>query len=406
MTSTLHAPTRPMPASAIGTPRLLAGLDIVDVLDLRGHVATHGPLPATDLGHLLGMLDQTAVAGRGGAGFDLACKIRALRKAKHVVVNGCESEPGSFKDRTLLRRTPHLVIDGAVSVARAVRVRRVSIAVHDTVIAASLRQAVNERNDGVEIRVRLVEGGFVSGEAHAVLRAIDGGPALPSGRREHATESGVLLSNAETMAQLAVLLRMGPQRFAASGTRAEPGTTLLSVSGAVERPGVIEIPIGTPLGIVLQSVGAAPAQAVIIGGYHGTWHAPLPNILLSRAGVAAAGGSFGAGVVIVLDENTCALGELARVAHWLAGESARQCGPCMFGLPALAKDVDAIMHGSAAGIAAAFAHGRSVTGRGACAHPDGSARFVGSALHLLRDETERHLAGGCGRPVLNELVIA
>jgi NADH:ubiquinone oxidoreductase subunit F (NADH-binding) len=392
-------------AWSIGTPRLLASLDVFAALDLRAHTETHGPLPATDLGHLLRLLDQSGIAGRGGAGFDLARKIRALKKAKHVVVNGCESEPASIKDSTLLRRAPHLVLDGAVSIARAVGVRRVSVAVHDTAVAATVRQALTERNDGLEIRVRLVDGGFVSGEGHAVLRAIDGGPALPPGRRTHATESGVLLSNVETMAQLAVLLRMGAHAFGASGTRSEPGTTLLSVSGAVARPGVVEIPIGTPLGIVLQNVGAADPQAVIIGGYHGSWHAPLPNLLLSRAGATSAGGTFGAGVLIVVSHSTCALGELARVTHWLADESAKQCGPCMFGLPAMANDVDAIMRGTQAGIAAAFAHGRAVTGRGACAHPDGSARFVGSALQLLREETERHLAGGCGRPVLGELTV-
>ncbi len=403
MTATLPTPTQAH-AWSIGTPRLLAGLDVFGTLDLRAHTATHGALPATDFDHLMRLLDQSGIAGRGGGGFELATKIRLLgRRGKHVVVNGCESEPASVKDRLLLRRTPHLVIDGAVSAARAVHAHRVSIAVHDTEVAAAVRQALTERSDGVDIRVRLVEGGFVSGEGHAVLRAIDGGPALPPGRRVHATESGVLISNAETMAQLAVLLRMGAHAFAASGTRVEPGTTLLSVSGAVARPGVVEIPIGTPLGIVLQNVGAAPAQAVVIGGYHGSWHAPLPNLILSRAGLASAGGTFGAGVLIVLDDQTCALGELARVTRWLANQSAKQCGPCRFGLPALADDVETILRGSPAGIAAAFAHGRAVTGRGACAHPDGSARFVGSALHLLREETERHLAGGCGRPVLGEL---
>ena len=405
MTATL-APQLTSRVWAIGTPRLLAGLDVIGTLDLRAHTATHGPLPGTDLDHLLRLLDQSGIAGRGGAGFDLARKIRALHKGKHLVVNGCESEPASIKDATLLRRTPHLVLDGAVSLARAVSVKRVSIAVHDTAVAAAVRQALTERSDGLDIRVRLVAGGFVGGEGHAVLRAIDGGPALPPGRRVHATESGVLISNVETMAQLAVLLRMGSSAFGGSGTRTEPGTTLLSVSGAVARPGVIEIPIGTPLGIVLQNVGATDVQAVIIGGYHGSWHAPLPNLLLSRAGVASAGGSFGAGVLIVVGEQTCALGELARVTRWLANESAKQCGPCMFGLPALADDVEAILHGSPAGIAAAFAHGRAVTGRGACAHPDGSARFVSSALHLLREETERHLAGGCGRRVLGELAVA
>jgi NADH:ubiquinone oxidoreductase subunit F (NADH-binding) len=126
---------------------------------------------------------------------------------------------------------------------------------------------------------------------------------------------------------------------------------------------------------------------------------------LSRAGVAAAGGSLGAGILLVLDQDTCGLGELARVAGWLAGESARQCGPCRFGLPALAADVAALVAGRPA-TAPALAHAQAVTGRGACAHPDGTARFVTSGLHLLRDEADRHLhVGTCGRPVRGYLPI-
>jgi NADH:ubiquinone oxidoreductase subunit F (NADH-binding) len=213
------------------------------------------------------------------------------------------------------------------------------------------------------------------------------------------------VSNAETFAQLAVLLRLGPHRFADTGTPTEPGTTLVTVGGAVGRPGVVEIPFGTPLGIVLAAARSAEPQAVVVGGYHGSWIAPIPQVRLSREGAAAAGASFGAGVVLVLDDATCALGELARVTGWLAAESTRQCGPCRFGLPALADDVAALVAGRPA-VAAAFGHARSVDGRGACAHPDGAARFVTSGLHLLRDETERHLTHrGCGRPVLGLLPI-
>lgn len=402
MTALLNRPVATSDAWTIGAPRLLAAASP----DLRAHLAAHGPLPGTDLRHLLAHLDASGLAGRGGAGFSLAAKLRSLRGRARVIVNGSESEPASRKDRALLRRAPHLVLDGALAVAAATDAREVLVAVHDPVAEVALRHAVAERTDARRVTVRAVTGGFVAGEARALVRALDGGPALPPGRGTPPSLSGDLVSNVETFAQVAVLLRLGAYRFAETGTGDEPGTTLLTVGGAVARPGVVEVPLGTPLGIVLAAAGAPElAQAVVIGGYHGSWLAPNPSLRLSRAGVAAAGGTLGAGVVLVLGQDTCALGELARVTAWLAGESARQCGPCRFGLPALAADVAALAAGRPAA-ASAFAHARAVDGRGACAHPDGAARFVTSGLHLLHDETDRHLAAGtCARPVRGYLPI-
>ncbi|SHH19640.1 NADH:ubiquinone oxidoreductase, NADH-binding subunit (chain F) [Jatrophihabitans endophyticus] len=412
MTALLTPPTPAAPvdtsAWAIGAPRLLAGLDTAERLDLDAHLRTHGALPGSDLELLLTLLDGSPVAGRGGAGFPLATKLRALADGhRRVVVNGTESEPASRKDRVLLLRTPHLVIDGAVAVAAALGTREVTVAVHDDATASSVRAALAERRDAGRAKVRVVPGGFVSGEARAVVRALRGGPALPTGRRTPPSAAGVLVANVETFAQLAVLLRLGAHRFAATGTAEEPGTTLLTVVGAVGRPGVVEIPLGTPLGIVLAAAQAHRPQAVVVGGYHGSWLAPIPQIRLSRAGVAAAGGTLGAGVVAVVGEDSCALGELGRVTDWLAAQSARQCGPCAFGLPALAADVRALAAGSAAAVSDALGHARAVDGRGACAHPDGAARFVVSAVHLLHEETDRHREhGGCGRPVLGQLPLA
>ena len=150
---------------------------------------------------------------------------------------------------------------------------------------------------------------------------------------------GLLVSNVETFAQTAVLVRLGARRFADDRHPRRAGTVLLTVGGALARPGVVEAPLGTPLGIVLQAAGARATVLVVAGGYHGTWLRPHPDVPVSRAGLAAAGATLGAGVVYALDDATCALGELARVTRWLADQSAGQCGPCAFGLPALAADV-------------------------------------------------------------------
>lgn len=396
MTATLAS----VPAGTwtIGAPRLLAGLDRYASVDHAAHLAVHGPLPYADRPRLTALLDDIALVGRGGAGFPFAAKLRAMPHGYGtVIVNGSESEPASFKDRTLLRRAPHLVLDGALAVATALGARQVTVAVHDQSAALAVQRAIGERSDCARVRVEQAHGGFVGGEARALRRGLSGGPAMPPGRRVHLTQHGTLLSNVETFAQLAVALRLGPQRFRDSGTHAEPGTTLLTVGGAVTRPGVVEVPLGTPLGIVLSAAGAAAPQAVVVGGYHGSWQAQ-PDLQLCHAN------GLGAGVVSVVDGTTCALGELARVAAWLAAQSTGQCGPCRFGLPALARDVAGITAGGDA--AAAIRHARVVAGRGACHHPDGAVRFVMSGLHLLREETVRHrTAGTCGRPVRGQLVV-
>jgi NADH:ubiquinone oxidoreductase subunit F (NADH-binding) len=400
-------PVEPM-AWSIGAPRLLAGLDHgLHRLDRRAHDAIHGPQPAVDLPRLLGMLDGAALAGRGGAGFPVAAKIRALPAGtrREVVVNGCESEPASVKDRLLLRFTPHLVLDGALGLAASLGAHRVTLAVHDALSADSVRAAIAERSDARIVRIHRLPGGFVSGEARAVMRSIRRGPAIPPGRRIHASSYGVILGNVETFAQLAVLLRLGPQRYGDTGSLAEPGSTLLSLGGAVSRSGVVEVPLGIPLGVLLEASHAAPAQAVVVGGYHGSWLPADPELRLSRAGVTQAGGSFGAGVVLVLDHDTCGLGELLGVTDWLAAESAKQCGPCVFGLPALARDIRAIWSGDRKGLAQGLRHADLVDGRGACRHPDGAARFVRSGLNALSDDIAAHLRGGCGRPVRGQLPI-
>ncbi|MCW2521827.1 MAG: oxidoreductase [Frankiales bacterium] len=436
----------------VGQPRLLRGIASRDLTSYAEHLGEHGPRPTLTREALLAQLDAVALAGRGGAGFSLAAKIRSLRSGPDarpvVVVNGCEGEPASAKDAALLTRVPHLVLDGALAAAaalypdaavypdaaldagRALDPGRVLIAVSSPSVAAAVQRAVAARPDSPRFQTHLLPERYITGEARALISALNGGAATPPGRRVLPSESGVggqptLLSNAETFAQLAYLTRVGPAGFAEVGTRREPGTTLLTVSGAVARPGVMEVALGTPLSAVAEAVGAEPARAVVIGGYHGGWlseqtlrSGPVP---ISRAGLGAVGATLGAGAVMFLGVDTCALGELTRVAQWLADQSAKNCGPCAFGLPALVQDLLALNGGSAgpagpagaagpvgpvgsAGLAALDRHARMVAGRGACSHPDGAVRFLSSGLAALADEVRDHQAhGGCGRPVQGDL---
>jgi NADH:ubiquinone oxidoreductase subunit F (NADH-binding) len=395
--------------AVVGTPRLLAGLDRAPVVGSGAHQSLHGRLPLPTRERLVTMVEGVALRGRGGAAFPVGRKLRATPDAASVLVNGHESEPASHKDRVLMRRVPHLVLDGALAVASALGSREVVVAVADPLSHHALVAASHDRHDAGSVRIASAPGGFVAGEARALVRGVDGGQAVPPGRRVLPTVRGLrgrpsFVSNVETFAQIALLVRMGVAAFGHTGESSEPGTTLVTVSGAVTRPGVVEIPTGLPADVVLRLAGARAVQALAVGGYHGAWLAPSPALRLSRDGIAAAGGVFGAGVLAVVGDETCGLGELARVTHWLADQSSGRCGPCRNGLPALAGVVDALWHGRPDdGTAAVVA--TLVDGRGACAHPDGAARFVRSGLHVLAAEVAAHSSGGCGRSILGQLPV-
>jgi NADH:ubiquinone oxidoreductase subunit F (NADH-binding) len=398
--------------SVLGEPRLLRGFDLGQPVRHADHVQLHGPLPLLDATTLTAWCDAVRLTGRGGAAFPVARKLRALRGGHRVVVvNGCESEPASIKDRTLLTRFPHLVLDGAVLVADAIAASEIRIAVHDQRIAQDLWRACGERPDTGRVHVDMVSASFVSGEATALVQGLNGNPALPLGRRVLPTDRGVnrhatFLSNTETYAQLAVLARAGVDQFVQVGTRDEPGTMLLSVGGAVANPSVIEAPYGTFVADVLRLVAAQPPTALVVGGYHGGWVPPKGELRLTRAALTAVGATLGAGVVLVVDDRTCALGELTRVASWLAAQSVQQCGPCRFGLSALVNDLVAAGHGRNGAESALHRHTTMVTGRGACAHPDGAARFVSTGVRLLHRELDQHRRRrGCGRPVYRQLPV-
>ena len=402
----------------IGAARMTAGLDRAARLDLAAHSAVFGPLPRMLAGDLVEMCRQVDLRGQGGAAFPFARKLQAVidacRKAGEppvVVVNCTEGEPGSFKDKMLMIRSPYLILSGAALVAEALGAEEIIIGVTSNELANRSIEAAIGAEPGLAKMVRLVQQPerFVSGESGALVRGINGKKPIPPGRKQLAAEKGVadlptLLSNASTFAQLSVLALLGPAQFAAVGDQEEPGTVLLSVSGSASRPAVVECPTGVPLGAVLDICQAPAGDGVLVGGYHGMWldgetayHVPV-----SRAGLASAGGTLGSGIVLPLGDGTCPLGEVARIASYLAGQSSGQCGPCKLGLPAIARGMKSIVDG-AGGLEAVEAVRRaagSTSGRGACSHPDGTIRFVLSALEVFTEDLTAHVFhGSCGRPV-------
>jgi NADH:ubiquinone oxidoreductase subunit F (NADH-binding) len=174
---------------------------------------------------------------------------------------------------------------------------------------------------------------------------------------------------------------------------------LVTVLGAVREPGVLEVGIGTPVDKVLSLAGgpSAPLQALLLGGYFGTWvsasaAAPLP---FSTAGLTPLGAGPGAGLLAALPADACGLDETARVVRYLADESAGQCGPCIFGLDAIAGQLQRITDGRSSDLSLLHRWLGQADGRGACRHPDGCVRLVRSALATFGPEIEQHARGRC-----------
>lgn len=365
----------------------------------------------------LATVDRSGLGGRGGSGFPVARKMAAVAAAdgrRLLVVNGAESEPASRKDQTLLRMRPHLVLDGAVWAAAAVGAPEVTLVLHrgDLTSRRAVHRALRERAaaglgdppiDVVDLPPR-----YVAGESSAIVSFLEGGEAKPRFDRR-AVQAGVrgrptLLHNVETVAHLALIARFGPDWFRGAGTDRTPGTALVTVSGGVARPGtVVEITAPVTLGALLRSVGGVhqPPPAVLVGGYAGAWvdGRSAWTVPTSRDGFAAAGLPFGCGLIGSLPPTACGLRETARLLDYLAGESAGQCGPCVFGLPALAMGLTAVVAGRGIRRQLAALHRRAaaVTGRGACRHPDGAVALLESALQVFADDITRHSRhGGCG----------
>jgi NADH:ubiquinone oxidoreductase subunit F (NADH-binding) len=305
-------------------------------------------------------------------------------------------------------RSPHLVLDGAQLLAAASGARRIAVCVPEgsehaaaAVSAAIAERAGTSHSPIPEALVRPPDR-YVAGEESALAEWLDTGRSLPSFRPDKGTalrigRAAALVHNAETLAHVAMIARTGPEAFRAHGLVEDPGTSLVTISGAVEQPGVVEIDRGTPLiDIANRASPLGAPRALLVGGYGGAWvgpdHFTTPYASLS---LRAVGATAGVGIVVVIGPPACGLTETARVVHYLAGQSAGQCGPCVYGLPAIADDMARLARGDVDPSLLARLSRRvgQVDGRGACRHPDGAANVVRSALAVFADDVRAHARG-------------
>ena len=366
---------------------------------LRAHQARLAALPRVEP-NLLAVLDAIALAGRGGAHFSVATKWRTALAAGGggvVVANGAEGEPASAKDAALLQHRPHLVLDGITCAATAIGADRAVLWLHEG--AHETRRAIDrallERRSaavaGPTVELATGPDAYLSGESSAVVRALSGGPALPEFRRVPAATNGIggrptLVHNVETLARVALAARQGRHGYT--------DTTLVTVVAQGRRT-VLEVDPRTTVAQAVESASnQAVPQAVLLGGYGGSWlpWAEARELPLQHQALKAAGAGLGAGIIAPLPENACGVTETAEVVDYLAHSSARQCGPCLFGLRAIADVLLELAQGegSRAHLRRLRRYAGEVTGRGGCHHPDGAVRLVWTALATFEDDFAQH----------------
>ncbi len=385
-------------------------------MSLSDHISNYGRIPTGFTYSLVSdSLRVANLTGRGGAKFPFYKKLAAVyqadrKKGCYIVANGAESEPLSIKDSTLLKTNPHLVIDVLVMVAEVLSAKGVYIYVKDKEAHSAVNAAIRERKERGfnEAKISIVDAPatYVAGQETSVIRRIEKGPALPKFSIDRVAVSGVkgqptLLSNVETFAHLGLILRFGADWYRSGRSGFDSGSRLVTVSGAVGRPGLYEVSSGVSVGEILREAKAQSVRAVLVGGYFGGWlnvrdESEL-KLTYDDVTLAEKKLSIGAGILGVLSKETCPVVEAASIVDYLTEQSAGQCGPCVYGLPeistafariALSSNVDR-------GISELKAVIPLVERRGGCQHPDGVIAHVRSTVAAFGDEIKLHKAGKC-----------
>jgi NADH:ubiquinone oxidoreductase subunit F (NADH-binding) len=422
MTATVAVATGESPVvdpPAVVQPRLLSGPPAISGAEsIASHVDRLGERPLG--GHwLIDVLEAADLRGRGGGAFPAGRKWRSVHDASPgraaVIINAAEGEPLSGKDRVLLSTRPHLVLDGAALAGETLGASVVHICINRAFRdeRRALEAAIRERRRlpgprEPKFRIVTAPDRYVAGESSALVNLVNGHNAKPTQSPPSPHESGVagrptLVQNCETICQVALLARFGARYFIQDGQYAVGATVLVTVTGAVRRPGVFEVGMGSRIGDVIDICGrspTAPPQAVLLGGYFGGWMpwAEAVHLRLDNAELKASGTSLGCGVIAVLPGSACGLVETSHMLRFLALETAGQCGPCVYGLAAIANAFDRLAQGTgdASDLGGLRRWASQIANRGACHHPDGALRLLNSALRVFAPDVEWHLGGdGC-----------
>lgn len=397
-----------------------------------GYLAAKKALSSMTPAQIVDEISRANLRGLGGAGFPTGRKWSFIPKAspkpKYLVVNADEGEPGTFKDRYILERDPHALLEGMVIAAYAIgshkayvyirgeyfrSARRFGRAVEEAYAEGWLGKNIHGSGFDLDVVIHRGAGAYICGEETALLTSLEGGKGFPRLKPPFPAISGLfqcptIVNNVETLACVPFILREGAERFAGLGTPRQGGTRLFSVSGHVNRPGVYEAPVGVTLRELIDSYaqgvrGGRKLKAVIPGGISARLlTAEEIDVRMDFDSLMAAGTMAGSGGVIVMDDTTCMLEALQSAAKFFAHESCGQCSPCREGTGWIHRIVRRISDGKGRlqDLDDLLAIARDMEGKTICVFADAAAWPVQSYIAKFRAEFEEHIR--TGRCVRNE----
>jgi NADH-quinone oxidoreductase subunit F len=370
------------------------------------------------------MVKKSGLRGRGGAGFPTGMKWGFLAKndrPRYLCCNADESEPGTFKDRMLMEKNPHQLVEGVIITSYACRVsiafiyvrgelafagRQVARAVEEASAAGLIGKNILGSGYDLEVIVHRGAGAYICGEESALMESLEGRRGYPRLKPPFPAAVGLyggptVINNCETLATIPSIVKNGAEWYASLGTEKSKGTRVFCLSGHVKKPGNYELPLGIPLRTLIYDeqygggmLGDAELKAVIPGG-SSTFilGADKLDTPLDFEAIAAAGSMLGSGGVIVMDENTCIVGAVLRMTEFYRDESCGKCTPCREGTYWLTEILERIEHG----------HGNerdidllmdicdNISGKSFCPLGDAATSSITSSIKLFREEYEYHI---------------
>jgi len=428
-------------AAAAGAAPLLLFADIDEpglctraVYEARGGYESLRKAMAMTPEEVLAQLESSGLRGRGGAGFAMGKKVSFLPKGamdKYLVCNADESEPGTFKDRELMQKTPHMLIEGIVIASYAAGANRAFIYIRGEYVlqADALDAALAEAREAgfvgedvlgsghsLSLVVHRGAGAYICGEETGLLDSLEGKRGNPRLKPPFPANQGLyqgptLINNVETLSTVPAIIRMGGEQYAKLGVETSTGTKLVSVSGHVQRPGNYEIELGIPSREIIYGLAGGPAEGRGVkcwfpgGSSSPVLKAEDLDIPYDFNSLAAAGSMLGSGAIIVVDDSTPILDVAMKTAKFYRHESCGKCTPCREGTNWTVTMLERIDAGEATPMdleimASVQEH---IIGNCLCVLGDAMAMPIGSMIAKFKDEFEAHIEQARARRALGEI---